>query len=53
MLRCICLFGLLLSIGTILLGCATPDDREVSSLPWARPQSWEGAGPLGGYLPQQ
>ena len=29
-------------------GCATPNDNNVSSIPWNRPQSWEGTGALGG-----
>jgi hypothetical protein len=28
-------------------GCATPEDN-VSSIPWNRPERWEGAGALGG-----
>jgi hypothetical protein len=31
-------------------GCATTskDEENVSSMPWNRPQSWEGQGQLGG-----
>jgi hypothetical protein len=32
-------------------GCATPKEGEVSSIPWNRPQQWEGAGALGGFRP--
>lgn len=32
-------------------GCATTNDNEVSSIPWNRPQSWEGAGALGAIRP--
>jgi len=31
-------------------GCATPD--ETSSIPWNRPQKWEGQGALGGFSPE-
>jgi len=30
-------------------GCATPNDDNVSSIPWDRPQSWEGSGALGAF----
>ncbi len=43
--------GFLLSLG----GCASsqqPEDpNRVSSIPWARPEKWEGAGPLGSMMP--
>ena len=32
-------------------GCATTKDSEVSSIPWNRPQTWEGQGALGGFRP--
>ena len=32
-------------------GCMTPQEGDVSSIPWNKPQSWEGAGALGGALP--
>jgi uncharacterized lipoprotein YmbA len=35
-----------------LAGCSStrnPDD--VSTIPWNRPQSWEGTGALGGFRP--
>jgi hypothetical protein len=34
-----------------LAGCQTPKEGEVSSIPWNRPQSWEGTGALGGMQP--
>ncbi len=33
----------------LLTGCATRDENEVSTIPWNRPQSWEGGGALGGF----
>jgi len=30
-------------------GCATTNDDNVSSIPWDRPQQWEGSGALGGF----
>ena len=30
-------------------GCATTNDDNVSSIPWNRPQSWEGTGALGAF----
>jgi len=35
-------------------GCAGPDESQnpnQSSIPWNRPQSWEGQGMLGGFNP--
>ena len=32
-------------------GCATTNDENVSSIPWNRPQSWEGSGALGAFAP--
>ncbi len=32
-------------------GCATTKEDEVSTIPWNRPQSWEGTGALGGFRP--
>ncbi len=45
------LAGLLLGLG----GCATTEEKnpdQVSSIPWNRPEKWEGQGPLGGMLQQ-
>lgn len=43
----------LIASSGFLAGCATPeeDPNRVSSLPWNRPQKWEGQGPLGGFTP--
>jgi hypothetical protein len=41
----------LLVAGVVILsaGCATTSkDEDISSMPWNRPQSWEGQGQLGG-----
>ncbi|MES2571823.1 MAG: hypothetical protein V4710_17440 [Verrucomicrobiota bacterium] len=39
-----------------LTGCATTDQPEdpnrVSTIPWNRPEKWEGQGALGGMAPQ-
>ena len=32
-------------------GCASTKEGDVSSIPWNRPQSWEGSGALGGFMP--
>jgi hypothetical protein len=32
-------------------GCATTNKDDVSSIPWNRPQNWEGGGALGGFRP--
>jgi len=53
-------FALLALVAFILTGCqaetpdslATPDRAAVSSIPWNKPASWEGAGALGGFMPQ-
>jgi len=48
---------LLLSLAAVTgfaVGCAssnTSNDEKVSTIPWNRPQSWEGAGALGGFRP--
>ncbi len=39
-----------MATGVVLVsGCATTDNDNVSSIPWDRPQQWEGAGALGGF----
>lgn len=43
------LFLLTLGFSLLLTGCATPDENQVSTIPWNRPQSWEGGGALGGF----
>ena len=46
--------SILLIASVLLSACETdkPADSEVTSLPWNRPQSWEGQGPLGGFQQQ-
>lgn len=51
-------FRLRLVLGALLAilavagsGCMTPKEGDASSIPWNRPQSWEGQGALGGALP--
>ena len=44
----------LLAAGSVILsaGCATTNkDEDVSTIPWNRPQGWEGQGSLGGMHP--
>ena len=53
MRRWLLLLGLVAVTG-LSLGCASPNtstDEKVSTIPWNRPQSWEGAGALGGFRP--
>jgi len=41
-------------MGCFLGGCASDqpkDPNEVSTIPWNRPEKWEGQGPLGGFAP--
>ena len=46
------LFLALLALTTVLAtGCATSNPDDVSTIPWNRPQDWEGAGALGGFRP--
>ena len=37
-----------------IAGCATTDkrkdDEQVSSIPWAKPESWQGQGAFGGMM---
>lgn len=48
---------LILALAIGLTGCASTetksDEDRVSSIPWNRPQSWEGQGPLGSMMQQQ
>ncbi len=47
---------LLVVAGIFLPGCAStePEDpNRVSTIPWNRPERWEGQGPLGGFSPNQ
>lgn len=47
---------LLIAFGLLSLsGCATDtarqdDPNRVSTIPWNRPEKWEGQGPLGGMM---
>jgi hypothetical protein len=45
------------AIAIVLSGCASTEEAKheetVSSIPWNRPQSWEGQGPFGSMLQQQ
>ena len=45
---------LLILIAVGIAGCASTDkpkqDDQVSSIPWAKPESWEGQGAFGGML---
>jgi hypothetical protein len=43
------LFLLLLIGAAFVAGCATTDENEVSTIPWNRPENWEGMGALGGF----
>lgn len=43
---------LLLLACCLLTACATKSDPDaVSTIPWNRPQGWEGTGALGGFRP--
>ena len=50
-------FGLLfLSLLAVLLSSCAHDEQpqdpnKVSTIPWNRPEKWEGQGPLGGFQP--
>ena len=51
------IFALALLLGTLgfLPGCADDqpkDPNRVSSIPWNRPEKWEGQGTMGGFTPQ-
>ena len=40
----------LAAVAGLGFGCATSStDDHVSTIPWSRPQSWEGTGALGGF----
>ena len=42
----------LVATGILLAsGCSTPKEGDVSSIPWNRPQQWEGSGAMGGFRP--
>ena len=53
-MRFIALAILVFTVWT-LAGCASnepQDPNQVSSIPWNRPERWEGQGPLGSFMPQ-
>jgi hypothetical protein len=39
------------ALSALSVGCATSKEEGVSSIPWNRPQQWEGSGALGGFRP--
>ena len=45
---------LLVILAVGLAGCASTDkrkdDERVSSIPWAKPESWQGQGAFGGMM---
>ena len=43
--------ALVATVLTLASGCATPKENDVSSIPWNRPQQWEGSGGMGGFHP--
>ena len=52
-------FLTLIAVSIVLTACQsetdtppTQDRAAVSSIPWNKPASWEGAGALGGFMPQ-
>lgn len=49
-MRCWLMF---LTLGCLLAaGCSTTQSNDnVSTIPWNRPQQWEGSGALGGFRP--
>ena len=49
MFRSILLMAVMLAGLALVSGCATTNDDNVSSIPWNRPQSWEGSGALGAF----
>jgi len=49
MRRWLCLGSLI--VAGWATGCATTSEDAGSSIPWNRPQSWEGTGALGGMVP--
>ena len=49
--RTILLMAVMVAGVALVSGCATTNDDNVSSIPWNRPQSWEGTGALGAFAP--
>jgi len=50
-IRTVFLKALLAGAVVFLSGCATSQSDNSSSIPWNRPQDWEGGGAMGGYRP--
>jgi hypothetical protein len=48
-LRTILLLAVMVTGLALVSGCATTNNDNVSSIPWDRPQQWEGSGALGGF----
>jgi hypothetical protein len=48
-LRTILLLAVMVTGLALVGGCATTNNDNVSSIPWDRPQQWEGSGALGGF----
>ena len=49
--RALLLTALVATVVVLASGCATPKEDDVSSIPWNRPQQWEGSGGMGGFRP--
>ena len=49
--RALLLTALVATVVMLASGCATPKADDVSSIPWNRPQQWEGSGGMGGFRP--
>jgi hypothetical protein len=47
--RSILLLAVMATGLALVSGCATTNIDNVSSIPWDRPQQWEGSGALGGF----
>jgi hypothetical protein len=45
------LFMMVVAGALLAGGCASQKDSDVSTIPWDRPQQWEGGGALGGFRP--
>ena len=47
-------FIALAAVAILLPSCASEQDdpNRVSTIPWNRPEKWEGQGPLGGMMNQ-
>ena len=50
------IFGIVLAVAAmaVMTACAgdkPADPNNVSTIPWNRPEQWEGQGPMGGMMP--